>query len=108
MVAELIVRRLSLPFAAESRTAQAPSQVNSSHCSRPGFRPTNVTIRNWRNPHYEPQEPDTENVTCQDESRPLMLHYHFPYCRAALAIDGPAVARSCGFMTGRNVTCALK
>src|SRR6266567_4637717 len=33
---------------------------------------------------------------------------YFPYCWAALAIDGPAVARSCGFMIGRKETFALK
>ena len=32
---------------------------------------------------------------------------YFPYCCPALAIDGPAVARSCGFMTGRKETFAL-
>src|SRR5438128_1559063 len=31
---------------------------------------------------------------------------YFPYCLAACPIDGPAVARSCEFMTGRSETFA--
>src|SRR3954471_13534465 len=32
---------------------------------------------------------------------------YFPYCSAALLIEGPALTRSCGFMIGRNETFAL-
>src|SRR5258708_24665623 len=33
---------------------------------------------------------------------------YFPYCATALPIDGAALARSCGFIIGRNETFALK
>src|SRR5512134_2098109 len=41
------------------------------------------------------------------QDRVGLSHVYFPYCLAALLIDGPALARSCGFMIGRNESFAL-
>src|SRR5690349_325264 len=39
---------------------------------------------------------------------PREARVYLPYCLTELSIAGPALARSCGFMTGRNQTFALK
>src|SRR5262245_16849436 len=38
---------------------------------------------------------------------PTVVVGYFPYRLAAAPIEGPALARSCGFMIGRNETLAL-
>ena len=41
------------------------------------------------------------------KSQFILENVYFPYCLTALPIDGPAAARSCGFMIGRKETFAL-
>src|SRR5437667_11119646 len=53
-------------------------------------------------------EPSMRGPSCAilTASRTVVAAY-FPYCLAALPIDGPALARSFGFMIGRNYTLVL-